>query len=35
MAAGWTGHGPGHRLQLIGPAIALVGLVLMVVKLMT
>jgi len=35
MAAGWTGHGPGHRLQLIGSAIALVGLVLMVVKMMT
>jgi hypothetical protein len=35
MAAGWTGDGPGHRLQLIGSAIALVGLVLMVVRLMT
>jgi hypothetical protein len=35
MAAGWTGDGPGYRLQLIGSAIALVGLVLMVVKRMT
>lgn len=35
MAAGWTGDGPGHRLQLIGSAIALVGLVLMVVRLVT
>jgi len=35
MAAGWTGDGPGYWLGLIGTAIALVGLVLMVVKRMT